>query len=588
MGRSLRARVQTMGVAVGLVLCLVAGGTPAVATDVDVTPLPSVQDPQGDVNVRDSVVMAGTLYYVLNRLNAPSTLWRMDGETPVRLMDIESSSGLLYAVGDRLVVDDDSELFTLDAQGDKVVLAPSVPNLLRDVYVGNQRMYFSGSPYRSSRAQGLWVTDGTPDGTRRAHTVDGPREIELKGVWRDRAVFRVGSCHIWVSDGTASGTRRVSPARKCGPISVQQFATEGRRLWWLDEPYFPGPARGALWVSDGTRAGTRKATGFPSPRRVSSLASLGADQVAFAVKGTPTAQANLWVSNGRRTRQVTDFDPAAGLGLAIMGTVDGRVLFKQRLQKPNFFRSGHAPMREWLWSLSPGAVRATSVSTCDRQLLDVSGSRTSDFGPGYLPYAGGLAFIQQFPGLGAEVWMTDGTSRGTQPVVDAWPGPRGSRPYELAAGGSRLFFTADSPDRPLAWWRAVARPGSPPAAVTAPDSVCWPTRAAPQQVKVRDAVRYRVWAGTREKGTTVRITGSVTTRNARWSRALEPRTVKVGDGLASVRVTMKTKAGNAFVLKKLRQWRRDRSGARPYASVRFRFRDAEGNWVVLDRSTWLS
>lgn len=47
---------------------------------------------------------------------------------------------------------------------------------------------------------------------------------------------------------------------------------------------------------------------------------------------------------------------------------------------------------------------------------------------------------------GWELWQSDGTAAGTRLTADIYPGPQSSNPQELTLAGSRLFFSADSPN----------------------------------------------------------------------------------------------------------------------------------------------
>jgi ELWxxDGT repeat protein len=93
----------------------------------------------------------------------------------------------------------------------------------------------------------LWVTDGTPEGTR--HVVDAPfiRSITAAG---DR-LFYVSNGALWVSDGTAEGTRPVGTTVPTPGTADEALMTAyGRNVVF--------ESGGRAWISDGTPQGTRR------------------------------------------------------------------------------------------------------------------------------------------------------------------------------------------------------------------------------------------------------------------------------------------------------------------------------------------
>jgi ELWxxDGT repeat protein len=65
----------------------------------------------------------------------------------------------------------------------------------------------------------------------------------------------------------------------------------------------------------------------------------------------------------------------------------------------------------------------------------------------------GTLFFDANDGIhGYELWMSDGTSNGTQLVQDIYPGPGDSLPLNLTNLKGTLFFTANDPVHGVELW----------------------------------------------------------------------------------------------------------------------------------------
>lgn len=83
----------------------------------------------------------------------------------------------------------------------------------------------------------------------------------------------------------------------------------------------------------------------------------------------------------------------------------------------------------------------------------IPGDAGSD--PQALGSAGGLLFFSaDLPGLGRELWRTDGTPEGTLLLGDLEPGPRGSEPTPLAALDGSFYFSAATRVAGRELWRS--------------------------------------------------------------------------------------------------------------------------------------
>ncbi|MCC6000097.1 MAG: putative Ig domain-containing protein, partial [Pararhodobacter sp.] len=240
----------------------------------------------------------------------------------------------------------------------------------------------------------LWVTDGTPVGTRMVRDtapglqggLPGYFSSDLTSLGDGRVIFEAGNA-VWASDGTESGTIRMGEF----PDDPARFTLIAR-----GEVVFRGrDERGSeLWISDGTPGGTELLKefqeglhpdgwalgGFPT-----GLTPVRPGRVVFAaddgVHGT-----ELWVTDGTEagTQMIGDLRPGEESG------------------NPRF-----------LTQIRPGLVIFEANSTL----------------------------------TGGALWATDGTAGGTRMIADLTDGPAGSilGPFTVLPGGQAAFTNLSGP-----------------------------------------------------------------------------------------------------------------------------------------------
>jgi ELWxxDGT repeat protein len=226
----------------------------------------------------------------------------------------------------------------------------------------------------------LWVTDGTPEGTRRAAGhVAGSDAGFLGGL----AYFGAGNLEhpaseLWSTDGSAGAARRVTVLRRFAPGSSPLFQPLGDGVLLYPSEANQQPR---LWESDGTPGGTAPLDGFP-----------------------PDA-----------SRSFTQFLPRVG-----------------SLQ---FFEVSHESggaerhLSSEVWRGDGSSLGTRRVAALDRE---------ASIGPS-IAWAGKLLFIVANP-EGCSLWSSDGTAPGTQRLFRPLPGVR--CPTALADLGSRFLFIA--------------------------------------------------------------------------------------------------------------------------------------------------
>jgi len=134
-------------------------------------------------------------------------------------------------------------------------VVPGSSSLLPQILVSlGERLVFS------FWGQGLWVSDGTPAGTRKIHD----RELDFFNaplVWTvfEGRLYYAANGTLWSTDGTEAGTGPLLDRDGRTIFAPHRFAVLGDRLVFTAQDVL-GPT---LWESDGTPAGT-----FPVEPRV--------------------------------------------------------------------------------------------------------------------------------------------------------------------------------------------------------------------------------------------------------------------------------------------------------------------------------
>ena len=326
---------------------------------------------------------------------------------------------------------------------------PGACDGFEDVQTSNQKtLYWYVNPGPSqvgnkaffAAARQLWLTDGTPEGTR---VVSGCSGFCFLRDFTDAGglLFFATDGELWRSDGTAAGTtflvslNNFSTFLYGGGGSVMSRAVIGNTLFFFNDPSNGAPTGTGteLWRSDGTVTGTAVVKDIVPGPEGSYLADLTASRgrVYFFSSSAPSI-GGLWVSDGTEAG-TTRIKNVYGQGLT---DVEGTLFFAGR---DSFLG------RAALWK-SDGTESGTVLVRAIR-------SDTQGILPTNLRAVNGLLYFTADDGVnGLELWRSDGTAAGTFMVKDLAPGIASASPLNLRAWGDSLLFGATHPSTGQELW----------------------------------------------------------------------------------------------------------------------------------------
>jgi len=312
----------------------------------------------------------------------------------------------------------------------------------------------------------LWVTDGTPAGTRLIRDVcPGRCSSDPEFVWSlgERLLFSARALpredpfptiqhRLWASDGTFAGTRALGTPPIVAPPAIGELEDRGLFFFQIFELEPPFDMEG-LWVTDGTRTGTRGPLGVDGPDgrlRLASGFSIGREALVFRGRASATGS-EPWITDGTEegTRLIADLRPGTNSSgpRGIERLPDATLFFASEDTDPG-------SCNRTLWRTDgtfPGTVplREFEAQICDSDII------------GFVHKVGDAIFFAARRGTeSAQVWVSDGTEAGTrqltsfsQSVIGEFfsvasddavlfgvdDGVHGFEPWAADAGGARML-----------------------------------------------------------------------------------------------------------------------------------------------------
>lgn len=401
------------------------------------------------------VVESNGIGYFVPEAGPGDALWRTDG-TPAGTYRVGASG-----IGPSDLTDANGTLYFATMQGlfkfDGTASAPvRVTTSTPDVNI-DQLTYFNGSLYfmqkTSTGGRGLWKSDGTAVGTILIKDF-GPGDTSRESivVSGDRMYLAAPSetgdpsdVALWISDGTATGTTRVAATTPGNPHGlIKFFVIHGVVYLTANDGIHDTPG---LWTTDGTPAGTVELLDGSVARldlNDFQPAALGSTAYFLAASGTNETM-HLWSTDGTPsgTQPVADvgapFEAADGIMEHRVVTVGGKLIFAT---SPD----GQHQIAVWTSDGTPaGTVQLLTITsdTVDDQRVGVFG----------LSIVNGAAYFSaEQASVGWEVFRSDGTAAGTQPLA-SFPANL-DPPSDFSALGQYVTFSATSdPSQGLQLWQ---------------------------------------------------------------------------------------------------------------------------------------
>lgn len=280
----------------------------------------------------------------------------------------------------------------------------------------------------------LWISDGTPAGTRLVKDINpgaGSSAIILGAVIGNKLLFGANNFtngnELWITDGTDTGTHLVKDINPGKPSSMSTFvgsAILNGVLYFTAEDDANGIE---LWKSDGTANGTQIVKNIVAGSSSSYAGKCAVfNNKVYFVATESTYGEELWVTDGTdaNTKIFKDVKPGK-----YYGSPNNLFVFNNRL----YFTAASTSLTS-LWS--------TDGNTTDSIKRLGDGSSPLFYARYFTPYNGKLYFVASSYDEGVELWQTDGSSAGTKLAVDVFPGAASGYPDNMIVFDNSIYFTA--------------------------------------------------------------------------------------------------------------------------------------------------
>ncbi|MFY0568612.1 ELWxxDGT repeat protein [Archangium lansingense] len=407
------------------------------------------------VRYPESLAVAGTtLLFSANDDSTGPELWRLDSTGPALVADI--APGTIGSAPSRLFHSRGLTWFAAaDAQhGVELWRTDGTTTgtfLLKDIAPGtassrpsnfaelNGWIYFSAND--GTRGNELWRTDGTPEGTQLVRDIllgvssSEPQSFtELNGRLYFLANGPGGTRQLWRTDGTSAGTIRVGASVTVAGIpSSRVLVRSGRTLFFAGSDSTAGSE---LWKSDGTESGTVRVKDiFPGTTDSGPVQLTAFGSAVYFVATDGVSGRELWKTDGTEAGTQRILELVSGNNT--VEKPDSLVATSTRL----FFMMRDTSNTESAIYATDGTAAGTS------KLVDFKAAGGK--GPLLMTAHGSTLYFTGYePGVGHELWTSDGTPSGSQRIgTNHFSGDRlvDPSPQAFTVMGDTVYFVATAP-----------------------------------------------------------------------------------------------------------------------------------------------
>ncbi|NOY58813.1 MAG: T9SS type A sorting domain-containing protein [Calditrichaeota bacterium] len=332
--------------------------------------------------------------------------------------------------------------------------------------------YFLASEFGNPSGYALWKSDGTEAGTQLVIDLDNPDISDNYSeftVFHNKLFFRAAQTNgvgyeLWVTDGTAEGSYMVKDIYEGTDSGNPGYLTvKGDTLLFIASSIdSEGVRTGAeLWGTNGTTEGTYMVKQiFPGINSGTDIDGFNSSAVLngiyyFAAKGPNVSVGDqtiggleLWRSDGTEegTYIVVDLTPTYTVPYGEdWSRPYNLTIFKNKLLFSAYRTDVGNELFQYDYSLDKTTL-LKDIFPNDGSGTPCGNSSISSY-PGDFIVTGGFLFFFACDGIhGRELWVTDGTEKGTNMVIDMTPGENGTTITEQTVFNGMLYFVYDDGD----------------------------------------------------------------------------------------------------------------------------------------------
>mgnify|MGYP002013133287 FL=1 len=395
------------------------------------------------------LIVAITIFTNLSSQTIDATLIELNSvdDSSPRYM-VEKNNKLYFSAKDNI---HGRELWSLD-------LASKEAFLIKDINPGyngglqfsnhvfvNDILFFSASD--GVNGYELWRSDGTESGTYMVKDINisGSSSIENMISYNGNLVFSaddgINGQEIWISNGSENGTYLLKDI-KVGPDDsdiADIFEFNGNLYFSADN----GINSRELWVSDGTPGGTSILIDLSVDYNgvVDGNNFIIFDNHFYFLAGENSFEYHLWKSDGTAAGTSIVKEIYSSMGLTFGAVTNNYFIFSaltNGIGREIWVSDGTNSGTQLIKDIFPGFP--SGINLQNRQFAILNNK---------------VYFLANDGVNGNELWVTDGTSNGTQIVKDIFPGSHTSGIVNLTSNGQYLIFAAqENYNSPTSLWKS--------------------------------------------------------------------------------------------------------------------------------------